>query len=160
MAWSYGNSVLNILETCQTVFQSGCTILYPHGASLVAQLVKNRPAIQETWVQSLGCGLRREWLPTPVFWPGEFHGLYSQMRLQRVIHNWVTFTHSWAVYEGSNFPTPLKTLVIIWDSPLMRNIYMYIYIHIYIYIYIYDQFADISHCVAESVLSDLYILSA
>ena len=20
---------------------------------------------------------RREWLPTPVFWPGEFHGLYS-----------------------------------------------------------------------------------
>ena len=22
-------------------------------------------------------GLRRERLPTPVFWPGEFHGLYS-----------------------------------------------------------------------------------
>ena len=20
---------------------------------------------------------RKEWLPTPVFWPGEFHGLYS-----------------------------------------------------------------------------------
>jgi len=20
---------------------------------------------------------RREWLPTPVFWPGELHGLYS-----------------------------------------------------------------------------------
>ena len=20
---------------------------------------------------------KREWLPTPVFWPGEFHGLYS-----------------------------------------------------------------------------------
>ena len=20
---------------------------------------------------------RREWLPSPVFWPGEFHGLYS-----------------------------------------------------------------------------------
>ena len=20
---------------------------------------------------------RREWLPTPVLWPGEFHGLYS-----------------------------------------------------------------------------------
>ena len=20
---------------------------------------------------------RREWLPTPIFWPGEFHGLYS-----------------------------------------------------------------------------------
>ena len=48
-------------------------------ASLVAQLVKNLPAMQETWVQSLGWEdpLERERLPTPVFWPGEFHGLYS-----------------------------------------------------------------------------------
>ena len=46
-------------------------------ASLVAQLVKNLPAMQETWVQSLGREdpWRRERLPTPVFWPGEFHGL-------------------------------------------------------------------------------------
>ena len=47
--------------------------------SLVAQLVKNLPAMQETWVQSPGLGRfprRREWLPTPVFWPGELHGLY------------------------------------------------------------------------------------
>ena len=90
-----------------------------HKASLVAQLVKNPPAIRETWVQSLGwddpletrtathssiLGLpwwlswyrirlqfgrpgfnpwvrkipwRRARVPTPVFWPGEFHGLYS-----------------------------------------------------------------------------------
>ena len=34
---------------------------------------------------------RRERLPTPVFWPGEFHGLYSP-RGRRVVHNWVTFT--------------------------------------------------------------------
>ena len=49
------------------------------GASLVAQLVKNLPAMQETWVQSLGWEdpLERERLLTPVFWPGEFHGLYS-----------------------------------------------------------------------------------
>ena len=89
------------------------------GASLVAQLAKNLPAMQETPVQFLGgedllekgsathsnilgfpwwlswlriclhCGRpefdpwvgkipwRRERLPTPVFWPGEFHGLYS-----------------------------------------------------------------------------------
>ena len=35
--------------------------------------------MQETPVLSLGCEdpLRRERLPTPVFWPGEFHGLYS-----------------------------------------------------------------------------------
>ena len=47
-------------------------------ASLVAQLVKNPPAKQETWVQILGSNpWTRERLPTPVFWLGEFHGLYS-----------------------------------------------------------------------------------
>ena len=35
--------------------------------------------MQEIWVQSLGWEdpQRRERLPTPVFWPGEFYGLYS-----------------------------------------------------------------------------------
>ena len=41
-------------------------------ASLVAQLVKNPPAMQETWIGKIPW--RRERLPTPVFWPGEFHG--------------------------------------------------------------------------------------
>ena len=43
-------------------------------ASLVAQLVKNPPAMRETWVRFLGWEdpQRRERLPTPVFWPGEF----------------------------------------------------------------------------------------
>ena len=59
-------------------------------ASLVAQLVKNPPVMWEIWVQSLGwedplekgtspgegnVSWRRE--PTPVFWPGEFQGLYT-----------------------------------------------------------------------------------
>ena len=41
-------------------------------ASLVAQLVKNLPAMRETWVRSLGWEdpWRRERLPTPVSWPG------------------------------------------------------------------------------------------
>ena len=45
----------------------------------MAQVVNNSPAMQETWVQSLGWEdpWRRERLPTPVFWPGEFHGLYN-----------------------------------------------------------------------------------
>ena len=43
-------------------------------------LVNDPPAMRETWVQSLG--LRRSpgegnSYPTPVFWPGEFNGLYS-----------------------------------------------------------------------------------
>ena len=48
-------------------------------AALVAQVVKNPPAMWETWVRSLGWEdpLEKRTLPTPVFWPGEFHGLYS-----------------------------------------------------------------------------------
>ena len=47
-------------------------------ASLVAQLVKNPPAMQDTWVQTLGWKhpLEKE-IAIPAFWPGEFHGLYS-----------------------------------------------------------------------------------
>ena len=49
------------------------------GASLVAQTVKNTPAMWETWVwpQVGKIPWRRERLPTPVFWPGEFYGQRS-----------------------------------------------------------------------------------
>ena len=47
----------------------------PLRASLEAQLVKNPPAMQETWVGKVPW--RREWQPTPVFLPGEFHGQRS-----------------------------------------------------------------------------------
>ena len=47
--------------------------------SLVAQTVKNPPAVRETQVQSLGQEdpLEKGWLPTSVFLPGEFHGQRS-----------------------------------------------------------------------------------
>ena len=49
-------------------------------ASLVAQLVKNLLAMWETRVgKILG---RKERLPTPVFWPGEFYGPYSSWVLK------------------------------------------------------------------------------
>ena len=48
-------------------------------ASLVAHMVKNLLAMQETrfdpWVGKILW--RRDWLPTPVFLPGEFHGQRS-----------------------------------------------------------------------------------
>ena len=48
-------------------------------ASLVAQLVKNLPAMQETWVQSLGQEnvLEEGMQPTPVFLPKNPHGQRS-----------------------------------------------------------------------------------
>ena len=60
---------------------AGEGIGYPlqyYWASLVAQLIKNPPAMQEAgfnpWLGEIPW--RRERLPTPVFWPGEFHGLH------------------------------------------------------------------------------------
>ena len=49
--------------------------LSPRKASLVAQTVKNLPACRrpglDTWVGKIPW--RKEWLPTPIFLPGEFH---------------------------------------------------------------------------------------
>ena len=48
------------------------------GASLIVQLVKNPPAMQETWVRSLGLeDPLKKGKNSPEFWPGEFYGLYS-----------------------------------------------------------------------------------
>ena len=45
-------------------------------ASLLAQMVKNLPAMQETQVQSLAQEepWKSEWQPIPLFLSGEFHG--------------------------------------------------------------------------------------
>ena len=57
-------------------------------SSLVKQLVKNPPGIQETWVQPLGWEdplVKGKATPASVFWPGEFHGLQSkESKVQRV----------------------------------------------------------------------------
>ena len=52
----------------------------------MAQLVKNLPAMRETWVGSLGWEdpLRRERLPMPVFCPREFHVLCSLWGLKEL----------------------------------------------------------------------------
>ena len=73
--------------------------------------------MQETWVGKIPW--RKERLPTPVFWPGEFHGEF--MGLQGVGPNWATFTfsfflrplsqplesHSEHAEQGSNKLSPL-----------------------------------------------------
>ena len=77
---------------------AGEGIGYPHQyswASLVAQLVKNLPECGKPgfvpWFGKIPW--RRERLPSPVFWPGEFHELYSPWGSQRVGHDRATFTH-------------------------------------------------------------------
>ena len=67
--------------------------------SLVAQLVKNLPAMRETWVRSLGWEdpMEKGTATPPVFWPGESHG--QSMGLQRVGHNWMTLTLTFLLTE-------------------------------------------------------------
>ena len=78
-----------------------------HFHSQVAQTVNNLPVVWETQVQSLRQEdvLRRGWLPTPVFLPGEFHGWteepgeLSSMGSQTVGHDWMTDTHILTHYD-------------------------------------------------------------
>ena len=73
---------------------------YPHQfsqASLVAQMVKNPPAVTETWIRFLGWEdpLEEGMTTHPVFllgespWTEEPSGLHS-MESQRIRHNWAT----------------------------------------------------------------------
>ena len=62
-----------------TVFRTLCPGVKHIWISLVAQMVKCLPAIQETWVRSLGWEdpRRRKWQPTPILLPGKPHGWRS-----------------------------------------------------------------------------------
>ena len=64
-------------------------------ASLVAQLVKNPPAMQETWVSSLGWAdpLEKGKATHSTFWAWRIPWTVSSMGSQRVGHSWETFTH-------------------------------------------------------------------
>ena len=66
------------LSSCWPSFSRQAPLYQSFSASsvsLVAQLVKNPPAMWETWVQKIPW--RREKPPILVFWPGEFHERYS-----------------------------------------------------------------------------------
>ena len=63
-------------------------------------MINDLPAMQETWIRSLGWEdiWRREWQPTPVFLPGEFHG---QRSLVCYTVNGVTKSWTWlSDYQG------------------------------------------------------------
>ena len=62
---------------------------------------------------------RRERLPTPGFWPGEFHGLQS-MGLQRVGQDWATFTslHFTVKPVPKTLPSITWNLVEMWSLRL------------------------------------------
>ena len=72
-------------------------------ASLVAQLVKNPPAIRETWVQSLGWEdpLEKRTATHSSILAWRIPCTMQPMGSQRVGHNWVTFT---SLHFTGDFP--------------------------------------------------------
>ena len=88
-------------------------------ASLLAQLLKNAPSMQETWVQSWvrKISWRRERLPIPVFWPGEFHGLYARnistsvllTKSKKPLTVWITT--NWKILKQMGIPHQLTCLL-------------------------------------------------
>ena len=68
-----------------TFFLNICILYYSIADSLVAQLVKNPPVMQETWVWSLGWEDPLEKGKAP-------HSSILSMGSQRVTHNWAAFT--------------------------------------------------------------------
>ena len=78
-------------------------------SSLVAQKVKNPPAMWETWFNPWVGKIpwKRTWQPTPVFLPGESPqteepGRLQSMGSQRVGHNWET-KHTHTKYPVKGF---------------------------------------------------------
>ena len=75
--------------------------IYKNGASQLAQMVKNLPAMQQTWVQSLGqkdplekgITTHSNILAWRIPWTEE-PGRPQSMELQRMGHKWATHTHT------------------------------------------------------------------
>ena len=105
------------------LFQTLIWIRYFYcGASLVAQMVKNLPAMQETLVWSLGwkdplekrMSTHSNVLVWRIPWTEEPGGLQF-MRSQRAGHNWVTHTHTHPLYHHL---TKMKKLELWTANPL------------------------------------------
>ena len=80
----HGGGMQATVGVCMLWKQSECgdgiwMVVKREWASLVAQWVKNLPAVQETGVRSLGWEdpWRRKWQPIPVSLPGKSHGQRS-----------------------------------------------------------------------------------
>ena len=125
--WTFGGKIMSLLFNWLSR-KAGEGIGHPlqySWASFVAQLVKNSLAMQETWeeLQFGKISWRREGLPTPVFWPGEFHGLYSSWG--RKDSEWVTFTYSRFVIAFLPRSKNFMAAVTIHGDKGLANIFLY-----------------------------------
>ena len=80
MRYSLSSPVIRDLDRYCIHFTANMCWFVPYVGFLVALLVKNLPAMRETWVRLLGWedplekGKATDRLLTPVFWPGDSMG--------------------------------------------------------------------------------------
>ena len=80
----------------------------------MAQPVNNLPAMRQTWVQKIPW--RRGRLPTPVFGPGELHGLYSPWgRKELDTTEWLAESRAELLSFGS--PVCVEPVKVVLSSP-------------------------------------------
>ena len=83
---------------------------YTAETSLVAQMVKHLPTMQETQVQSLvrEDPLEKEWQPTPILLPGKSHGHSPQgskeLDTTEQLHFHFSLSYSWGIFFSISFP--------------------------------------------------------
>ena len=112
--------------------------LYIYGTPLIAQSVKNLPAVQETWIPTSGLEVpwRRKWKPTPVLLPVKSHGQRSlaryRTRVARVGQELMTkappYIHT---YIYINIYILYRHIEI--DTEKYINLYISLYKSIYLY---------------------------
>ena len=92
-SWPTG-CLSSLSEWAQSTFEIVLSLVLSYAASLIAQLVKNPPAVRETWVRSLGwedpLEKGKATHSSILFW--SIPWTVSSMGLERVGHNWATFT--------------------------------------------------------------------
>ena len=86
---------------------------------MVRNLQCRRPEF-DSWVRMIP--QRREWLPSPVFWPREFHG---QGSLQAIVHgvakNWTRLSNFTSLQGSMAFDTLLEKRHYLSSLPLVLN---------------------------------------
>ena len=134
----------------------------------MSQTVKNLLAMQKTWVQFLGWEdpLEKGKAPTPVFWPGEFHGWrslagYSPWGCKELdMTEWLSHTHT----HTTHFIYNVVLISSVQKSDPVIHTYIYIYILFFniLSIMVYHRMLNIVLCAIQwdlVVWSILYIIA-
>ena len=118
-------------------------------SSVVAQTVKNLPTMKKPWFNPWVGKIpqRREWLPTPVFLPGEFHGQRSLVGYS-----------PWGRKESDTAEQLPHICVCIYVGlPVYRYVHVYVCVHVYTYtcMYMFDDYIHIQSSSIASFITDM-----